>query len=53
MMCMESVFGVLSAAVLLGDRMTGREILGCSVMFFAIVLSQVGEIFFSLSFRHT
>ncbi len=43
MMCMESVFGVLSAAVLLGDRMTGREILGCSVMFFAIVLSQVGE----------
>ena len=43
MMCMESVFGVLSAAVLLGDRMTGREILGCAVMFFAIVLSQIGE----------
>ena len=43
MMCMESVFGVLSAAVLLGDRMTGREILGCAVMFCAIVLSQIGE----------
>lgn len=43
MMCMESVFGVLSAAVFLGDRMNGREILGCAVMFAAIVLSQVGE----------
>ena len=43
MMCMESVFGVLSAAVFLGDRMTGREILGCAVMFTAIVLSQVGD----------
>ena len=43
MMCMESVFGVLSAAVFLGDRMTGREILGCAVMFAAIVLSQVGD----------
>lgn len=43
MMCMESVFGVLSAAVFLGESMTGREILGCSVMFAAIVLSQVGD----------
>ena len=43
MMCMESVFGVLSAAVLLGDRMNGREILGCTLMFVAIVLSQVGD----------
>ena len=43
MMCMESVFGVLSAALLLGERMTGREILGCSIMFFAIVLSQTGD----------
>ena len=43
MMCMESVFGVLAAAILLGERMTGREILGCSVMFAAIVLSQTGD----------
>ena len=43
-MCMESVFGVLSAAVFLGDRMTGREILGCAVMFAAIVFSQVGDV---------
>lgn len=40
LMCMESVFAVLSAAVLLGERLTGRELLGCGVMFAAIVLSQ-------------
>lgn len=41
LMCMESVFAVLSAAIILGERLTPREIVGCSVMFFAIVLSQV------------
>ena len=42
-MCMESVFGVLSAAIILGDRMSGREILGCSLMFAAIILSQISD----------
>lgn len=41
LMCMESVFAVLAAALLLGDRLTGREWLGCGVMFAAIVLSQL------------
>ena len=42
-MCMESVFGAVSAALILGDRMSGREILGCSLMFGAIVLSQLTD----------
>lgn len=43
LMCMESVFAVLAAAVILGERMTGREWLGCGVMFAAIVLSQLSS----------
>lgn len=41
LMCMESVFGVLAGAVILGERLTGREIFGCAVMFAAILLSQI------------
>ena len=44
LMCMESVFAVLSAAVLLHERLTGREIVGCLIMFGAILLSQVTDI---------
>lgn len=40
-MCMESVFAVISSAILLHEKLTGREILGCAVMFGAIVISQV------------
>jgi len=43
LMCMESVFGVLCSALLLNERLTGRELLGCGIMFAAIILSQVGE----------
>ena len=43
LMCMESVFGVLCSALLLNERLTGRETLGCVIMFAAIILSQVGE----------
>jgi len=42
-MCMESVFGVLSAAVVLHEMLSGREILGCCIMFAAILCSQVAE----------
>ena len=42
-MCMESVFGVLSAAVILGDRLTLRESIGCILMFAAIILSQLAD----------
>ena len=40
-MCMESVFGVLCGAIILKERMTPFEIIGCVVMFTAIILSQV------------
>ena len=37
----ESVFSVLAGAVLLHERMTGREYLGCVLMFLAVVLAQI------------
>lgn len=40
LMCMESVFGVLCGAIVLKERLTTFEIIGCVVMFAAIVLSQ-------------
>jgi len=43
-MCMESVFAVLAAAILLHETLTGREVAGCVIMFTAIVLSQVVDI---------
>ncbi|MBQ1536685.1 MAG: DMT family transporter [Ruminococcus sp.] len=42
-LCMESVFGVLTAAVILGERLSVREIIGCVIMFGAIILSQFSE----------
>ena len=38
---LESVFAVLSGAVLLGERMSGREIIGCVIMFIAIIMVQL------------
>ena len=40
-MCMESVFAVLTGALLLGERMTGREAAGCVLMFAAVILAQL------------
>ena len=40
-MCLESVFAVLSGVILLGETMTGREIAGCVLMFAAVILAQV------------
>ena len=42
-MCMESVFAVLAGALLLHEVLSGREIMGCVIMFAAIVLSQLSE----------
>ncbi len=42
MMCAESVFAVLSAALILHQVPTAREALGCGIMFASIILSQVG-----------
>lgn len=41
LMCMESVFAALSAAILLNERLTPREIAGCAIMFAAIIISQL------------
>ena len=44
-MCLESVFAVLTGAILLGERMTGREIAGCVLMFCAVILAQLSAVF--------
>ena len=41
LMSLESVFAVLAGALLLQERMSARELLGCVVMFAAIVLVQI------------
>lgn len=43
LLCMESVFGVIAAAIILGERLSVREIIGCTIMFAAIILSQFSE----------
>ena len=43
-MCLESVFAVLTGAVLLGERMTGRETAGCLMMFAAVILAQLSPV---------
>ena len=40
---LESVFAVLAGALLLGDRLSGREYLGCGLMFAAVILAQIPE----------
>lgn len=46
LMSLESVFAVLSGALLLHERMTAHEILGCVLMFAAILLVQLPDDFF-------
>ena len=40
-MSLESVFSALSGWLFLGERLTGRELVGCAVMFAAITLAQI------------
>ena len=42
-LCLESVFGVLAGAVLLHETMSMREILGCIIMFAAVIISNLPE----------
>ncbi|MEA5082756.1 MAG: DMT family transporter [Lachnospiraceae bacterium] len=44
LMCMESVFAVIAAAIILHEFLTERELLGCFIIFAAIMLSQLSEI---------
>lgn len=41
LLSLESVFSVLAGAILLHDRLTGREYLGCVLMFIAVILAQI------------
>ena len=38
---LESVFGVIGAAIFLGETMTPRETIGCTVVFLSVLLAQV------------
>lgn len=38
---LESVFGVLFAALILQERLTLREYIGCAIVFVAVILSQI------------
>lgn len=40
-LCLESVFAVLGGALILGETMTAREILGCVFMISAVILSKI------------
>ena len=41
LMSMESLFAAIAGAIILGNRMTGREYLGCGLMLAAVVLAQL------------
>ena len=41
LMSLESVFAVVGGAVILGETMSLREVLGCVIMFAAIILVQL------------
>lgn len=44
LMCLESVFAVLTGIVLLGEVMTLREAAGCLLMFTAVLLAQLSPV---------
>lgn len=43
LLSLESVFAVIGGAVLLQERLTGRELLGCALMMAAVVLAELPE----------
>ena len=43
LMSLESVFATLASFIILGDALSGREILGCLIMFGAIILAQLPD----------
>lgn len=44
LMCMESVFAAISAAIIIHEKLSGREITGCVIMFTAILITQISDI---------
>lgn len=47
-MCLESVFATLSGALILGEKMTVRETVGCVLMFVAVILAQLSPVISSI-----
>lgn len=43
LMCLESVFAVITASIILHEALAPREMAGCLIMFAAILISQVSE----------
>ena len=43
LLSLESVFATLAGAVILGDRMSGKEYFGCVLMLCAVVLAQLPD----------
>ena len=48
LMCLEAVFAVLTGAVILGEKMTVRETVGCVMMFSAVILAQLSPVISSI-----
>ena len=44
LMCLESVFSVLGGALILGERLSPRELAGCIAMLTAVLLSQISPL---------
>lgn len=47
-MCLEAVFAVLTGAIVLGEKMTVRETVGCVMMFSAVILAQLSPVISSI-----
>ena len=41
LLSLESVFGVIGSMIFLGEKMTPREYIGCTVVFLAVIISQI------------
>lgn len=52
-MSFESVFAALSGWVLLGERLSGRELLGCALVFCAVLLSELPGFFARDAGKHS
>ena len=48
LMCLEAVFAVLTGAIILGEKMTVRETVGCVMMFSAGILAQLSPVISSI-----
>ena len=45
-MSLESVFAVIGGAIILNERLTNNELIGCIIMFLAIIISQLPKLTF-------